>query len=87
MKRYFIKCGKLFDGVALELKENINILVEDEHIVDVGRDFQCPEGAEVIDLGDLTVTPGLIDAHSHIEHATINALPDLLMSRSRSAKK
>src|SRR5947207_7645205 len=25
-----------------------------------------PEGAEVIDLGDMTLLPGLIDAHTHV---------------------
>lgn len=80
MKRYFIKCGKLFDGINLELQENVNILVEGEMIEDMGRYLPCPEDAEVIDLSHLTVTPGLIDAHSHLEHATINAFPDLLMT-------
>lgn len=79
MSKYFIKCGRLFDGVELELKENINILVEDDKIIDVGRDFSAPEEAGVIDLSHLTVTPGLIDAHSHIEHREINAFPAVTM--------
>lgn len=79
MSKYFLKCGKLFDGVELELKENVNILVEDDKIIDVGRDFAAPDGAEVIDLSHLTVTPGLIDAHSHIEHREICAFPSVPM--------
>ncbi len=77
MSKYFIKCGKMFDGVELELKEKINILVEDDKIVDVGRDFAVPADAKVIDLSHLTVTPGLIDAHSHIEHREICAFPSV----------
>ena len=79
MSKFFIKCGKLFNGVELELKESINIFVEDDKIVDVGRDFGAPEGAEVIDLSHLTVTPGLIDAHSHIEHREVDAFPAVTM--------
>ena len=63
----FIKCGKLFDGVNRELKEGWNILVDDKVISAIGPDIACPEGAEVIDLSGLTVTPGLIDAHVHFD--------------------
>src|SRR5690554_1625778 len=65
-KKYII-CGKFFDGVNEELKENIKIIVEDERIIAVGSDLECPMNAEVIDLSHLTVTPGLIDAHVHFD--------------------
>jgi imidazolonepropionase-like amidohydrolase len=42
------------------------ILVEGELIVAVGASVQHPSGAEVIDLGDATLLPGLIDAHVHL---------------------
>src|ERR1700678_2986484 len=42
------------------------ILVEGELIVAVGGSVQHPSGAEVIDLGDATLLPGLIDAHVHL---------------------
>ena len=63
----YIKCGQLFDGVNRELHKNWNILVDDTTITAVGPDIACPEGAEVIDLSNLTVTPGLIDAHVHFD--------------------
>jgi len=42
------------------------VLVEGEKIVEVGSAVKRPAGAEVIDLGDRTLLPGLIDAHVHL---------------------
>jgi len=42
------------------------VLVEGEKIVTVGAHVERPAGAEVIDLGDTTLMPGLIDAHVHL---------------------
>jgi imidazolonepropionase-like amidohydrolase len=50
-------------GVLLQPGE---ILVEGERIRAVGRSVEHPQGAKVIDLGDVTLLPGLIDAHVHL---------------------
>jgi imidazolonepropionase-like amidohydrolase len=42
------------------------VLVQDERIVEVGSSVKHPPAAEVIDLGDTTLLPGLIDAHVHL---------------------
>jgi imidazolonepropionase-like amidohydrolase len=42
------------------------VLVLGEKIVEVGTAVKHPAGAEVIDLGDRTLLPGLIDAHVHL---------------------
>jgi imidazolonepropionase-like amidohydrolase len=42
------------------------VLVQDERIAEVGTSVRRPSGAEVIDLGDSTLMPGLIDAHVHL---------------------
>jgi imidazolonepropionase-like amidohydrolase len=42
------------------------VLVEGERIVAAGAHVDRPAGAEVIDLGDTTLMPGLIDAHVHL---------------------
>lgn len=64
-KLQYIKCGKLYDGLTDQLQEDVQILVEGNRIQAVGRGLPCPEGAEVIDLKDATVTPGLSDTHAH----------------------
>lgn len=42
------------------------VLVEGERITAVGTAVSHPAGAQVIDLGDTTLLPGLIDAHVHL---------------------
>jgi imidazolonepropionase-like amidohydrolase len=42
------------------------VLVQAERIVEAGTSVKRPAGAEVIDLGDRTLLPGLIDAHVHL---------------------
>lgn len=42
------------------------ILVEGERIKAVGSSVEHPQGATVMDLGDVTLLPGLIDAHVHL---------------------
>src|ERR1700675_2458201 len=42
------------------------ILVDGERIAAVGAAVSRPAGAQVIDLGDTTLLPGLIDAHVHL---------------------
>jgi imidazolonepropionase-like amidohydrolase len=42
------------------------ILVQGDRIVEVGTTVKHPGGSEVIDLGDRTMLPGLIDAHIHL---------------------
>src|SRR6516162_2248790 len=42
------------------------VSVRGERIVEVGSTVKHPAGAQVIDLGDTTLLPGLIDAHVHL---------------------
>ena len=42
------------------------VLVEGDRIRAVGQSVDHPQGAKIIDLGDATLLPGLIDAHVHL---------------------
>ncbi|PWN08267.1 metal-dependent hydrolase family protein [Rhodohalobacter mucosus] len=67
----FIHAGHLFDGITGELAQNKTVVVEDGRIVSVLDGFESPaSGAELIDLSEMTVLPGLIDLHVHLEGET-----------------
>lgn len=62
-----IKCGKLFLGKDEKVLEHQSILVDGNRIVEVGPwDHIGEADAEVIDLSDKFVMPGLIDTHLHV---------------------
>jgi imidazolonepropionase-like amidohydrolase len=56
----------MFDGKANSLLQNGVVVIKDDKILDAGSNLQIPAGARVIDLGDATLCPGFIDAHTHL---------------------
>jgi imidazolonepropionase-like amidohydrolase len=42
------------------------VLIQGQRIVEAGKSVTHPAGAQIIDLGDTTLMPGLIDAHVHL---------------------
>jgi len=65
-KTYALKAARLFDGKSGTLATPGVVVVADGKIVAVGANAAIPAGAEVIDLGDATLSPGFIDAHTHL---------------------
>jgi imidazolonepropionase-like amidohydrolase len=61
-----IKCGRLIDGKSDNAQESVTVVIQGNVIRSVGKDVQIPASAEVIDLSNSTVLPGLIDAHTHV---------------------
>lgn len=82
----YIVCGKLYNGQEAEFKEGWKILVEDDKIVDIGPDVVQPEDAEVIDLSGLQVTPGMIDAHLHMDYYDWHKVRDIVYTTSEEYK-
>jgi imidazolonepropionase-like amidohydrolase len=62
-----IRAGTLIDGTNNSVLHNQVILVRGDRIDRVmAAPGTIPAGAQVIDLSDATVLPGMIDAHTHI---------------------
>jgi imidazolonepropionase-like amidohydrolase len=63
-----VRCGTLFDGTGAAPIRDAVVVVTDGRIASAGPSATtpAPAGAEVVDLGNRFVMPGLVDAHSHI---------------------
>jgi imidazolonepropionase-like amidohydrolase len=61
-----LKAARLFDGKSNALVQNSVVIVQGDKIVDAGSNLPIPSGAQVIDLGDATLCPGFMDAHTHL---------------------
>lgn len=65
-KSYVLKAARIFDGKSNRVTSPGRVVVSDGKIVGVGTGATVPAGAETIDLGDATLLPGFIDAHTHL---------------------
>jgi imidazolonepropionase-like amidohydrolase len=65
-KTYVLKAAAMFDGKSDNLVTPGLVVVTNGRITAVGSGASIPAGAEVIDLGDATLLPGFIDAHTHL---------------------
>src|SRR5437870_4521201 len=61
-----LKAERMFDGKSKTRVKNDFVIVQGNTIVDVGINLPAPSGAQVIDLGDATLAPGFMDAHTHL---------------------
>jgi imidazolonepropionase-like amidohydrolase len=64
-KTVVLKAARLFDGKSNAVVTPGVVVVAGGKIVAAGANASAPAGAEVIDLGDATLLPGFIDAHTH----------------------
>ena len=61
-----LKAARLFDGKSKTLAQNGVVIVQGNKIVDAGSNLPAPTDAQVIDLGDATLSPGFMDGHTHL---------------------
>ena len=76
-----ILAARMFDPVTSKMIEHPVITINGDKIVSIQSNQQVPPGTKVIDLADVTLLPGLIDAHTHItyhfdEHGLFGASGD-----------
>lgn len=65
---YLLKPARIFDGASAQLRMGWVVLVRGEKIEAVGPagEIKTTADAKVINLPEMTLMPGLIDAHSHV---------------------
>jgi imidazolonepropionase-like amidohydrolase len=61
-----LKAARLFDGKSKTLAQNGVVIIQGNKIVDAGSNLPAPTDAQVIDLGDATISPGFMDGHTHL---------------------
>ena len=63
-----LRAARLIDGTGAAPITNGIVVITDDKIVAVGKQgsVNVPAGAKTIDLGDATLLPGFIDAHTHV---------------------
>jgi imidazolonepropionase-like amidohydrolase len=76
-----VRAGTLIDGGGGKPRRNVDVLVRDGRIEQVGPGLAAPAGATTLDLSAQTVLPGLIDCHTHLTfevsaHSAIRGVTD-----------
>jgi len=61
-----IKAARLLDGRGGAPLEPAMVRIEGEKIAEIGAQIKIPNGAKILDLGNATLLPGLIDLHTHL---------------------
>ncbi len=76
-----VKAARLFDPAAGKVLVNYAVLIADDKVRAVGPAADLarslPAGATVINLGDATLLPGLIDCHTHVTSQPENFYEDI----------
>jgi len=71
--RVALKASRLIDGRSDKVLAPAVVLIEDGRITQVGTTLVIPTGTRVLDLGSVTLLPGLIDAHVHLTQVPENS--------------
>src|ERR1044071_214227 len=66
--RVVIRAARMLDVRRGEITPDAVVGVEGDRITAVGANVSIPADAKVVELGDVTLLPGLVDAHTHITY-------------------
>ena len=61
-----VRAARMLDAKSGKLVRNAVIVIDGEKIKAAGAQLATPPGAQIIDLGEATLLPGLIDCHTHM---------------------
>jgi imidazolonepropionase-like amidohydrolase len=61
-----VRAARMIDVKTGNVIRNAVVLISNNRIDDAGENLRIPAGSNVIDLGDATLLPGLIDCHTHL---------------------
>lgn len=78
--KLLIRNGRIYDKSTGLIYESLDILVEDNKIIELGKNLKCDD-CEVLNLDGETVTYGFIDIHTHVdcnELSEFTISPDLV---------
>ena len=76
-ERIAIRAAHFVDPASGKRRDNVVIVVRGDSVVSVDTTGRVPAGATVIDLGDATLLPGLLDVHTHLSSESGNYYDDL----------
>jgi imidazolonepropionase-like amidohydrolase len=79
-----VRAARLLDVKNGTLINNAVVLIEGERISAVGSGLPIPAGAKVIDLGDVTLLPGLIDCHTHLLASDTDDYGKMLLTKPQA---
>lgn len=63
-----IRAARYLDVAEGKVISDAVVIIENDKIKSAGTRLEIPGGAKIINLGDATILPGLIDAHTHITY-------------------
>ncbi len=72
-----VRAARMVDPKSAATVANPVIVIEGERVKAAGPNLAIPAGARVIDLGNVTLLPGLIDCHTHITMQPSNYYEDI----------
>jgi imidazolonepropionase-like amidohydrolase len=67
-RRVALCAARMLDVRQGRLIETAVVIIDGDRITEAGANLSIPKDAEVVNLGNVTILPGLIDAHTHITY-------------------
>ena len=67
-ERIAVTAKRMIDVRSGKEIPDVVILIEKNKIISAGSNLKIPDSTQIIALGDVTILPGLIDAHTHLLH-------------------